>query len=154
MPEESNSSKKRVAPLQPVDGQKSGVLSPNDNVETAGKRMREHSAGKWPVVDESKLVGMVDEANPDWQAGGHGHDPTQETVGEIMSRTAIFCYEDDDRAHAEELMRKHGLSHLPVLDRQMRVVGIFKGDVEKPENAQSGADQRSAELTQDSTPPL
>jgi CBS domain-containing protein len=143
MTEESKSSKKRVAPLQPLDGQKSGVLRPKDNVETAGQRMREHSTAKWPVVDENKLVGMVDEQNPDWQAGGHGHDPKQETVGDIMNRTAIFCYEDDESAHAEELMRKHGLSHLPVVDRQMRVVGIFKGrSTEKNSaDAQNGAAQ-------------
>jgi CBS domain-containing protein len=127
MPEESESKKVRVAPLHSVEDQKSGALRPHDNVETAGKRMRKHAAGKWPVVEKSKLVGMVEEENPDWQAGGHGHDPKQETVGAIMKRTAVFCYEDEDCAHAEALMREHGLSHLPVLDRQMRVVGIFVG---------------------------
>jgi CBS domain-containing protein len=140
--------KKRVAPLQSLEGQKSGPLRSKDNVKTAGERMRKHSAGKWPVIDDSKLVGIVDEENPDWQAGGHGHDPKQETVGSIMNRSLIFCYEDEDRAHAEELMRKHGLSHLPVLNRQMRVVGIFQGDTEAaPENAPEQGGEQGEELT-------
>ena len=87
--------------------------------------MRRNDASAWPVVEDTKLVGMVVERNPDWKVGGHGHRPADEKVGDIMNRHAIFCREDDDCAHAEELMRRHGLSHIPVVDHELRVVGIF-----------------------------
>jgi CBS domain-containing protein len=117
--------KKSITPVKSRAAQRAGVLHPGDNVEAAGERMRKNEAGAWPVVEDNKLVGMVAGKNPDWKVGGHGHNPTDEKVGDIMNREAIFCREDDDCAYAEELMREHGLSHIPVVDREMRVVGIF-----------------------------
>lgn len=101
--------------------------------------MREHDASTWPVTDDHKLVGMVDQQNPDWKAGGRGHDPKAAVVGDIMNRETIFCYEDEDCATAQKLMDDRGLRYLPVVDRQMRIVGIFsreeiggKGDASQP----------------------
>ena len=102
-----------------------GPLQPEDSVELAGQRMRAHDAIKWPVTEGRKLVGMVDEQDPDRQAGGHGHDPRTLTVGEIMTREIVYCFEDQDCAAAQFLMERRGHSYLPVVDRQMRVVGIL-----------------------------
>ena len=125
MPTKHENPKAKPMPLKALAAQTAGVLHPDDNVETAGNRMRKHDAETWPVVDDAKLVGIVDEKNPDWKAGGHGHDPKDCQVGEIMNRHAIFCYEDDDCTHAEKLMINHQLSYLPVVDREMRIVGIY-----------------------------
>ncbi len=102
-----------------------GALTPEDTVKTAGDRMREQDSPTWPVVQDRKLVGTVDGKNPDWALGGQGHDPESWQVGSIMNREAVFCYEDEDCTHAEKIMNEHGLSYLPVVDRQMRIVGIF-----------------------------
>jgi CBS domain-containing protein len=111
--------------LKSLTADKAGVLHPADSVKTAGDRMREHDADTWPVAEDRKLVGMVDEKNPDWQIGGRGHDPKSWQVGQIMSREVIFCYEDEDCASAQKMMDEHDLGFLPVVDRQMRIVGIF-----------------------------
>lgn len=87
--------------------------------------MREHAATTWPVAEDCKLVGVVDKQNPDWEVGGRGHDPKEAHVGQIMNRKVVFCYEDEDCARACWLMEDHGLSYLPVVDREMRIVGIF-----------------------------
>jgi CBS domain-containing protein len=117
-----------ATPLKALAADKAGALHPDDTVETAGERMREHQAEAWPVTEDRKLVGIVDQENPDWKIGGHGHDPKTWKVGEIMNREAIFCYEDEDCAQARKVMEEHGLHYLPVVDRQMRIVGIFSGD--------------------------
>lgn len=104
---------------------KAGALHPQDSVESAGKRMRQHDATIWPVAEDRKLIGVVDKQNPDWEIGGHGHDPKEAHVGQIMNRQVVFCYEDEDCAHARGLMEEHDLSYLPVVDREMRIVGIF-----------------------------
>ncbi|MGB8170272.1 MAG: CBS domain-containing protein [Chthoniobacteraceae bacterium] len=111
--------------LKALAAEKAGALNPQDSVETAGDRMREHNAAAWPVAEDRKLVGMIDEKDPDWKVGGRGHDPKTEKVGAVMNRDAIFCYEDEDCASAQKLMEERGLRYLPVVDRQMRVVGIF-----------------------------
>src|SRR3954465_2013971 len=112
-------------PLKTLAEEKAGALDPQDRAKTAGERMREHHAATWPVAEDRKLVGMIDEENPDWQLGGHGHDPKTFKVGEIMNRDAIFCYEDEDCARAQKLMEDHGMRHIPVVDRQMRVIGLL-----------------------------
>ena len=112
-------------PLKELAAEKSGALKPGDTVQAAGDRMREHDAEVWPVAEDRKLVGMIDEKNPDWKLGGHGHDPKSSTVGQIMKRNVIFSYEDEDCTVARRKMEEHGLQFLPVVDRQMRIVGVF-----------------------------
>ena len=121
----TNAAPKKSATLKSLASEKDGALHPKDTVETAGKRMREHDAGSWPVAEGRKLVGMIDEKNPDWKLGGHGHDPKDSRVGEIMNREIIFCHEDEDCAAARQKMDEHGMNFLPVVDRAMKIVGIF-----------------------------
>jgi len=118
-------SKKTALPLKVLAAEHSGALHPEDTVRAAGDRMRQQHTATWPVAEDRKLVGTVDEQNPDWELGGHGHDPESWRVGQIMSRKVVFCYEDDDCAQAEKLMEERGLDFLPVVDRQMRIVGIL-----------------------------
>ncbi len=112
-------------PLKDLAGEKSGALNPDDSVTAAGDRMRKHDAEKWPVAENRKLVGMVDDQNPDWKLGGRGHDPQDAKVGQIMKKDLIFSFEDEDCAVARRKMEEHGLQYLPVVDREMHIVGIF-----------------------------
>jgi CBS domain-containing protein len=112
--------------------EKSGALSPGDSVDTAATRMREMDTKQWPVAEGRTLVGMVEGTQPGVTIGSHGHDPKTWRVSEIMNRTAVFCYEDEDCASACRVMKEHDLAYLPVVDRQMRIVGIFSlKEVEK-----------------------
>ena len=131
-----------LVPLKDLAAEKSGALHPQDTVETAGDRMREHQADVWPVAEDCKLVGVVDEKDPDWRIGGKGHDPKTWRVRQIMNRDVVFCYEDQDCAEAQKLMEKHDLIYLPVVDRQMRIVGIFSRE-EIREKAEASAPERS-----------
>jgi CBS domain-containing protein len=125
-PQESDSPK-----LKRVVGEKTGALSPDDSVQTAGERMRAVDANVWPVAEDHKLVGAIDQ-DPDRQAGGHGHDPNTTRVGETMRQDAAFCYEDEDAAEAQRKMEEQNLNHLPVVDREMRIVGIISRGELKP----------------------
>ena len=111
--------------LEEVVVEKTGALSPEDTVEVAGARMRALDANAWPVVEGRKLVGTIDHPHPDRQAGGRGHDPTTTTVGDMMTRQMIFCYEDTNAEEAQRIMNERGVNHLPVVDREMKIVGIL-----------------------------
>lgn len=141
MPDKSKQLSTDAVPLKKLASEKAGALHPKDSVETAGDRMREHAASTWPVAENRKLVGMIEEENPDWQISGHGHDPKTWQVGQIMSRDVVFCYEDEDCASARQLMEERGLGYLPVVDRQMRIVGIFSR-----EEIQEKTDKPTTEL--------
>ncbi len=86
--------------------------------------MRSIEADSLPVSEDRRLVGMIMEPHPDRSAAGHGHDPEVESVGACMSRDLIFCYEDQDRGEARKLMEEKGVMYLPIVDRDMRIVGI------------------------------
>lgn len=131
-------------PLKELATEKAGALHPKDTVQTAGDRMRMHNAGVWPVAEDRKLVGMIDEKNPDWTLGGHGHDPKDSRVRDIMHRDVIFCYEDEDCASATRKMDENSLYVLPVVDRELRIVGIFTRDEIQERSASKGAPEQPA----------
>jgi CBS domain-containing protein len=41
-----------------------------------------------------------------------------------MNRNIVFCHEDDDCAGALRKMEERHLSHLPVVDHDMRIVAL------------------------------
>lgn len=133
-----------VRSLKSLTDEVAGALHPDDSVQTAGIRMRDHDTSKWPVSQDRKLVGMINKKNPDWEMGGHGHDPKAWKVGQIMSDDVVFCYEDEECASAQRLMQEHGLSYLAVVDREMRIVGIFSRE-EIQALAQSASQESSPE---------
>lgn len=129
MAEESNEDS---VPLENLTTDKTGALHPEDTLKTAGDRMRQHEAENWPVTEGRNLVGMLDQKDPDRIATQHGHDPNDYKVKEIMSKSLIYCFEDEDCATAQRLMEERDLLFLPVVDRQMRIVGIFsRAEIEK-----------------------
>ncbi len=83
--------------------------------------MRKHGASNMPVATERKLVGMLDQPNPDLEATRYGHDPKRVTVGEAMTENTVCCVEDQDLASALRVMNEHHLDFLPIVDRQHRV---------------------------------
>jgi len=127
--------------LKRIVAKKAGALTAGDSVETAGRRLRDHDANLWPVAEGRKLVGVIGDSNPDWKIGGEGHDPKAWKVGEIMSRELVFCYEDEDCAAAQRLMQERGLRYLPVVDREMRIVGIFsRAEIETKADCAAGGE--------------
>jgi len=120
--------------------EKAGALSPGDSVDTAATRMREMGTKQWPVAEGRTLVGMIEGAQPGVSIGSHGHDPKTWRVSEIMNRSAFFCYEDEDCASALRFMKEHNLTYLPVVDREMRIVGIFN----REEVAKKSSSKRAA----------
>lgn len=54
--------------------------------------------------------------------------PLQAAVGEIMHRKVISVTTDTDQEQAARLMTDYGLSALPVVDRENRLVGIITHD--------------------------
>jgi CBS domain-containing protein len=140
MPAKSSQKAKRSPRKLKSLVEKTGALSPDDSVDTAATRMREMDTKQWPVAEGRTLVGMVEGTQPGVTIGGHGHDPKTWRVSEIMNRTAVFCYEDEDCASACRVMKEHDLGYLPVVDRQMRIIGIFSlKEVEKKASSSSSS---------------
>jgi CBS domain-containing protein len=50
--------------------------------------------------------------------------PGNTTVREVMSEGVCYCFEDDDVGQAAQVMAKHQVRRLPVLNRNKRLVGV------------------------------
>src|SRR5580765_3161858 len=105
--------------LEEVVADQQGVLNPKDTVQKAGDKMRALNTEMLPVSEDRRLVGIVDEKDPDRRAAGFGHDPKVVTVAESMNRKPIYCFEDQDAAEARRIMDAAGLDHLTIVDRQL-----------------------------------
>jgi len=99
-------------------------LRPTHSVLEAGKKMRSLNAEKFPVADQGKLIGMIPDKLADRKAAGFGHDPKQISVRDNMSDEKVYCRSDQSVAEARRLMKKSGLTFLPVVDAQMKFLGI------------------------------
>jgi Mg/Co/Ni transporter MgtE len=57
-------------------------------------------------------------------------DPKTMLVGEVMTPTVVYCFEDDDVERSALVMAGQQLRRLPVLDRNRKLVGIISiGDI-------------------------
>lgn len=110
--------------LQDILLHKAGILKPGDSVKTAGERMRASGIDNMPVADNRRLVGMVTDPCTDHKATGFGHDPARTAVSESMDKKIIYCFEDEDCAIALQRMDENHLNTLPVLDHDMKMVGV------------------------------
>lgn len=52
----------------------------------------------------------------------------QETIGEIMTREAVFVYTDTDQEEVARVIQRYDFLAVPVVDREQRLVGIVTVD--------------------------
>jgi CBS domain-containing protein len=99
-------------------------LQEKSSVKEAGEKMRSLKTDKFPVASGDRLVGTVIDKYSDRKVASFGHDPATTPVGAIMVKQTYYCSEHESVDEAREIMRKHRLRQLPVVDANLRIVGI------------------------------
>ena len=100
------------------------LLQEESSLQEAGEKIRSLNTNRLPVASGDRLVGAVEGKYPERTAASFGHDPKTAIVREIMLKKPYFCLENQSLEEAREIMRDHHLDYLPVVDGNMRVVGI------------------------------
>ncbi len=100
----------------------------NETIATAVRLLRRDDIGALVVKDVVRtegntVVGILSERDVVRALDEHGAAALNMKVGDLMTGQVVFCTEDDDLDRVVELMRDHGIRHLPVLDSG-RMVGI------------------------------
>ncbi|RMG77552.1 MAG: IMP dehydrogenase [Bacteroidetes bacterium] len=97
------------------------TISPNATVGDALQMMKEHSIGGIPVTDDSqKLVGIVTNRDLRFEKN------MQRKISEVMtSENLITTNESTDLNTAEEILQKHKIEKLPVVDKNYKLVGLI-----------------------------
>ncbi|MEB2837268.1 MAG: CBS domain-containing protein [Desulfurococcales archaeon] len=101
------------------------TMPPTATVEEAVKLMAERDIGSILVVDESgRLAGIFTERDAVKRVLAQGRDPRSTRLSEVMTPNPITIDVDSPVEDAVRLMERKRIRHLPVVDREGRLVGI------------------------------
>ena len=92
-------------------------------VVEAARLMREEHIGSLPITDDEKLVGMITDRDITTRVVAEAADAEATPVGDVYSRDLISVEPDNDLEEALQLMARHQVRRLPVVENG-RLVGI------------------------------
>ena len=93
------------------------------SVVEAARLMRAEDIGSLPITDGDKLVGMITDRDITTRVVADAADPQMTSVGDVYSRDLISVEPDEDLEDALQLMARHQVRRLPVVENG-RLVGI------------------------------
>jgi CBS domain-containing protein len=104
----------------------------------AARIMRDQHVGSLPVTDDGQVIGMVTDRDITTRVVAQGASAEEISVGDICSRDPISAEPDHDLDEALELMARHKVRRLPVVENG-RLVGIVsQADIALKENERTG----------------
>ena len=108
------------------------------SVVEAARLMREEHIGSLPITDDEQLVGMITDRDITTRVVAEAADPMKTSVGDFYSRDLITVEPDKDLEEALQLMARHQVRRLPVVENG-RLVGIVaQADIALSENEKTG----------------
>lgn len=102
--------------------------TPSDTAETAAKTMKANEVGALPVLSDSvnrKLEGIITDRDLCCAIVATAKLAESTKVREFMIRNPITCALDDTLEDCEDLMQKHQVRRLPVIDKEGRCIGMI-----------------------------
>ena len=98
-------------------------IGASTSVVEAARLMREQDIGSLPITDDEKLVGMITDRDITTRVVAEAADPTSTSVEDVYSRDLVSVEPDEDLDEALQLMARHQVRRLPVVEND-RLVGI------------------------------
>jgi len=99
-----------------------------DSVIKAAQMMQQEDVGSLPVVesgDDKKLIGIVTDRDMALRVVGANRMSANTTVQDVMTGNPLTCYPGDDLDETLDMMARHQIRRVPVVDTLGRVVGII-----------------------------
>ena len=108
------------------------------SVVEAARRMREEHIGSLPATDDEKLVGMITDRDITTRVVAEAADPNRMSVGDVYSRDLISVESDKDLEEALQLMARHQVRRLPVVENGGLVGIVAQADIALGETEKTG----------------
>lgn len=100
-------------------------IDPQVSLIDVARRMRDHNIGCLPVGENDRLIGMITDRDLACRAVAEGVDLTTAKAREVMTKGITWCFDDESVDDAVERMEEKQIHHMPVLNRQKRIIGIL-----------------------------
>ncbi|MDZ4773323.1 MAG: CBS domain-containing protein [Planctomycetota bacterium] len=102
------------------------TCGPEDSADQAARLMWEHDCGVIPVVDaQRRPIGMITDRDVCMAGYTMGRRLVDIRVGDVMTRNVQTCSPEEPVAAAEFAMRQRHVRRLPVIDSELRLVGLL-----------------------------
>ena len=99
------------------------AIAASASVVEAARLMREEHIGSLPITDDEKLVGMITDRDITTRVVAEAADPNTTSVEDVYSRDLISVEPEQNLDEALQLMARHQVRRLPVVEND-RLVGI------------------------------
>ena len=116
------------------------LISENETIQAAARKMRDANVGFLPVVDrEQRVCGTVTDRDLATRALAEAR-PADSPVSAVVSREVVSCNPEDDLSVAESLMISRKKSRVMCIDTDGRIAGVISlSDIAQAEGARKAA---------------
>jgi CBS domain-containing protein len=104
------------------------------SVVEAAQLMRDEDIGSLPITDDEKLVGMITDRDITTSVVADAADPKATSVGDVLSQDLITVEPDKELEDALQLMARHQVRRLPVVENGSLVGIVAQADIALKEN--------------------
>jgi CBS domain-containing protein len=104
------------------------------SVVEAARLMREEHIGSLPITEDEQLVGMITDRDITTRVVAEAADPKMTAVGDVYSQDLISVEPDKDLDEALQLMARHQVRRLPVVQNGKLVGIVAQADIALGEN--------------------
>jgi predicted transcriptional regulator len=101
------------------------VLDPDDSLETAVRLLADLDLEALPVSENNCLIGTVTGRDIAMQIVVKDRDAADTTVGEVMSRDMLYCFEGERISDVARKMNEWWVRRLPVVNQNKRLTGMI-----------------------------
>ncbi len=137
-----------------MQGERMLVASPQTLVSQAAQLMAEGGVGVVLVVDDDRLVGIFTERDAVFRVIARGLDAASTSIESVMTPAPQTISPEHSYGNALQLMHRHRIRHVPVVENG-RPVGIVSGrDALDPEMEEFAVEAQRREGYDISTPSL
>ena len=100
-------------------------IGPEISLTEVAQKMRDRSIGCLPVGAHDRMVGMITDRDLACRAVADGLDPKTAKAKQVMTKGVTWCFDDETVDGAVKRMEEKKIHHMPVINRQKRLVGIL-----------------------------
>jgi CBS domain-containing protein len=104
------------------------TISTEATVQEAARKMDDENVGALPICDGGQLVGIVTDRDIVVRSISAGRDPSTTPIRDVMTAPVIYGLDEQSVEEAAEIMKRHTIRRLPVLDHAHRLVGMITAD--------------------------
>ena len=98
----------------------------DDTIRAAIQKLIEHDRGSLPVCnDRGELKGIITERDIVRKYFIQSGQSIRIQVKNIMSTEVAIAYPEDDLNYALDVMKKKRIRHLPIVDKNKKVIGMI-----------------------------